>query len=369
MKEHEGIMKERNGIVLSGVVRLVLSYARPLLGIALALLVSAGLIWARGVNPIVAYAAMLQGAFGSVAGLANTGVRAAPIILSGFAVGLGFKAGLWNIGGTGQMYLGAAAATVVGLIPLPVPGWLHLLLAVMAGFAGGALWMLIPAYLCAFRGVNLVCTTLMLDYVAGHFVSYLLHDTPLAAGSFYPMSPRILPAARLPILVKGTSLHAGFVLALVIGGVLYFVMHHTTFGFRTRMVGENPEATRYAGVDVVRWIFLVLLICGGLGGLAGAGEVLGLKLRLFDYFESGVGFEGLALAIMVRGNSLGIILAGIFFASLKAGASKMQIVSGIGAPMALVIEALAVLFVVAIGFAERGSFARLPQKKAPGKEG
>lgn len=364
-------MNKRETIELSGLGRLVLPYARPLLGIALALLVSAGLILARGVNPLVAYPAMLRGAFGSVAALANTGVRAAPIILSGFAVGLGYKAGLWNIGGTGQIYLGATAATIVGIIPLPVPAWLHLLLAVIAGFVGGALWMLVPAYLCAYRGVNLVCTTLMLDYAAGYFVSWLLHEpSPLAEkGAFFPMSPLILPSARLPILVKGTSLHAGFVLAVVLGVVLHFALRNTSFGFRTRMVGQNPEAARYAGVNVVRWILLILLICGGMAGLGGVGEVLGLKLRLFDFFEGFVGFEGLALAIMVEGNPLGIILAGIFFGSLKAGAGKMQIVTGIGTPMALVIEALAVLFVVAIGFGERGGFARLPQKKAYGKGG
>lgn len=362
-------MKELKGIVLSGWGRLVLPYVRPVLGIALALLVSAGVIWARGVNPIVAYTAMFQGAFGSVAALANTGVRAAPLILSGFAVGLAYKAGLWNIGGTGQIYGGATAATIVGILPLPVPAWLHLLLAVMAGFVGGVLWMLIPAYLRAYRGVNLVAITLMLDYVAGHFVSYLLHDTPLATDSFYPMSPLILPSARLPILVKGTSLHAGFILALILGGILYFVVRYTSFGFRIRMIGENPEAARYAGVNVVRSIFLVLLISGGLGGLAGAGEILGLKHRLFDYFEGFVGFEGLALAIMVRGDMLGIILAGIFFGSLKAGATKMEIVSGVGAPMARIIMALSVLFVIAIGFGEQRRLAQLPQKKTQVEEG
>lgn len=361
-------MNKRGTIALPGLGGLILPYVRPLLGIALALVVSAGLILAVGGNPIAAYAAMLQGAFGSVAALANTGVRAAPLLLSGFAVGLGYKAGLWNIGGTGQIYLGATAATVVGIIPLPVPAWLHLLLAVMAGFVGGALWMLIPGYLCAYRGVNLVCTTLMLDYVAGHLVSWLLHDTPLATESFYPMSPPVLPSARLPILVKGTSLHAGFVLAVVLGVVLHFVLHYTPFGFRTRMVGENPEAARYAGVDVVRWILLVLLICGGMAGLAGAGEVLGLKLRLFDYFEGFVGFKGLALAIMVEGNPLGIILAGILFGGLEAGASRMQIVTGIGAPMAMVIEMLAVMFVIAIGFGERVRLTR-QQKESRGEEG
>jgi ABC-type uncharacterized transport system permease subunit len=368
VREH---VNERKKTDLSGLRGLVLTGVRPILGIILALMVSAGFILARGVNPIVAYAAMLQGAFGSVAALANTGVRAAPIILSGFAVGLGYKAGLWNIGGTGQIYLGATAATIVGIIPLPVPAWLHLLIAVIAGFIGGALWMLVPAYLCAYRSVNLVCTTLMLDYVAGFFVSWLLHEpSPLAEkGAFFPMSPLILPSARLPILVKGTSLHAGFVLAIVLGVILYFVLYHTPFGFRTRMVGENPEAARYAGVNVVRWILLILLICGGMAGLAGAGEVLGLKLRLFDYFEGYVGFEGLALAIMVEGSPLGMILAGIFFGSLKAGAGKMQIVTGIGSPMAVVIEALAVLFVVAIGFGERGGFTQPLQKRLRGKEG
>ncbi len=369
MKENEGIIKERKGIVLPGRERFVLSFARPVIGIALALLVSAGVIWARGANPIVAYVAMLQGAFGNVAALANTGVRAAPLLLSGFAVGLGYKAGLWNIGGTGQIYLGATAATIVGIMPLPVPAWLHMLLAVMAGFVGGVLWIFVPAYLCAYRGVNLVCTTLMLDYVAGHFVSYLLHDTPLAAGAFYPMSPQILPSARLPILVKGTSLHAGFILAVTLGVVLYFVLRYTPFGFRTRMIGENPAAARYAGVNVVRWILLILLICGGLAGLAGAGEILGLKLKLFDYFEGFVGFEGLALAIMVRGDPLGIIIGGIFFGSLKAGASRMEIASGVGASMSQVIMALSVLFVIAIGFGERRGFAQLPHEKTHGKGG
>lgn len=363
-------MKKREGIVLPGLGGLVLPYARPFLAIALALLVSAGLIWAVGANPIEAYAALLEGSIGSVAALANTGVRAAPLLLTGFAVGLGFKAGLWNIGGEGQMYLGAAAATAVGIIPLPVPAWLHLLLAVMAGFAGGALWALMPAYLRAYRGVNEVCTTLMLNYVAGYFVSWLLHEpSPLAEkGAFFPMSPLILPSARLPILVKGTSLHAGLILALVLGVVLHFVLRYTPFGFRTRMVGGNPEAARYAGVGVARQIFLVLLVCGGLGGLAGAGEVLGLKLRLFDFFASGVGYEGLALAMLANGNPPGMIVAGVFFGSLKAGASTMQIETGIEASMALVIQALTVLFVIAIGFGERVRLTRQQQKKVRGEE-
>ncbi len=359
-------MKERKAIAFNSLGEFLIPLSRPLLAIVLALTVSAGLIWAAGANPIEAYAALLQGSFGSVVALANTGVRAAPLILGGFAVGLGFKAGLWNIGGEGQIYLGAAAATAVGIIPLPVPAWLHLLLTVMAGFVGGVLWMLVPAFLNAYRGVNLVCTTLMLNYVAGFFVSWLLHEpSPLAEKDVhFPMSPLILPSARLPILIEGTSLHAGLILAVVLGVVLHFVLRYTHFGFRTRMIGENPEAARYAGVGVTRQIFLVLLICGGLGGLAGVGEVLGLKLRLFDFFVGGVGYEGLALAMLANGNPLGIIVGSVFFGSLKAGAAKMQIVTGIEASLALVIEALTVIFVVAIGFGERVRLTRQKQKKS-----
>lgn len=357
-------MKERKGIVLPGLTGLVLPYARPLLAVALALLASAGFILARGANPITAYVAMLQGAFGSVAALANTGVRATPLLLGGLGVALGFKAGLLNVGVEGQIYMGGAAATAVGIVPLPVPGWLHLSLAVLAGFVGGLLWGLVPAYLRAYRGVSEIVVTLMLNYVAIHFASFLVHEYgPLGKQDvFYPQSPFILPSARLPILIKGTSLHGGIVLGLVFGVILYLVLYYTDFGFRTRMIGENPEAARYAGVDVRRQIFVVLLLSCGLGGLAGTGEVLGLKLALYDRFSEGLGYDAIAVALMANGDPLGVILTAIFFGVLRAGAGKMQVVTGIPTPIASVIQALAVLFVIAIGFAERARVTRREQE-------
>ncbi len=367
----EGPLKVREAIELPGLGRLVVSGARTIIAVILALIVSGGLIWLAGSKPIEAYVALLDGSFGSVAAIAATGVRAAPLILSGLAVGIGFKAGLWNIGGEGQIYLGAAAATAVGIIPLPVPAWLHLIFAIMAGFIGGALWILLPAYLRAYRGVNEVGTTLMLNYVAIYFNSWLLHDpSPMAEeGAFFPMSPLILPSARLPILIKGTSLHAGFILAVLLCVVMYFVLQRTSFGFRTRMVGGSTKAARFAGIGVSRHLFFVMLLSGGLGGLAGAGEVLGLKLRLFDHFATNVGYEGLALAILANGSPLGIIVAGVFFGSLKAGANKMQIVTGIEASMALVIQALTVIFIIAIGFGDRMLRTRQHQEKSHAQEG
>lgn len=363
-------MRERKGIALSGLGGLVLPYARPFLAIALALLVSAGFILARGVNPITAYIAMLRGAFGSVAALTNTGFRTSPLLLGGLGVALGYKCGLLNVGTEGQIYAGGIAATAVGIFPLPVPPWLHLVLAVVAGFVGGAIWGLIPAYLRAYRGVSEIVVTLMLNYVGLQLASFLVQDyAPLGAqGVFYPQSPFILPSARLPLLIKGTNLHSGIILGLVLGVFLYFVLRYTNFGFRTRMVGENPEAARYAGVDVKRQIFIVLLIAGGLGGLAGTGEVIGLKGKLFDRFSHGLGYDAIAVALMANGDPLGVILTAIFFGALRAGSGKMQVAVGIPTPLSSVIQALAVLFVIAIGFAERVRVTRREREQEQGLE-
>jgi ABC-type uncharacterized transport system permease subunit len=353
-------VKERANVSLPLIGELVLTGGRPLLAILLALIVGAGLILAYGASPLRAYAAMLDGSVGSVAAIANTGVRMAPLLLGGLGVALGFQAGLLNVGVEGQIYLGAAAATAVALIPLPVPAGIHVTLAVIAGFLGGAAWGILPAYLKAFRGVSEIVITLMLNYVAIQLASLLVHEpSPLAKkGAFYPQSPIILPSARLPILIKGTSLHAGLLLGLALGVLIFLALRYTPFGYRTRMVGQNPEAARYAGVKVRRQIVLVLLLSAGLGGLAGTGEVLGLKLALYDYFSGGLGYDCIAVALMANSQPLGVMLTALFFGALRAGAGKMQVAVGIETPIAQVIQALAVLFVIAIGFGERKRIER-----------
>lgn len=353
-------MKSRANINLPILGELVLTGGRPILAVLLALLVGALLIIAYGSDPLKAYAAMLNGAVGSAAAIANTGVRTAPLLLGGLAVALGFKAGLLNVGVEGQIYAGGAAAAAVGITPLPVPGWLHLVLAVVAGFLGGMLWGVIPALLKAYRGVSEIVITLMMNYVGIQFASLLVHaPSPLAkAGAFFPQSPNILTEARLPILIKGTSLHAGLILGLVLAILIHLALRYTPFGIRTRMTGQNPEAARYAGVNVQKQIILVLLLSAGLGGLAGTGEVLGLKWALYDYFSGGLGYDGIAVALMANSNPLAVILAALFFGALRAGAGKMQVAVGIETPIAQVIQALAVLFVIAIGFGGRMRLAR-----------
>jgi ABC-type uncharacterized transport system permease subunit len=345
---------------------LVLSGLRPVIAILLALVASAFLILAYGKNPLTAYVALLSGSVGSISSIANTGVRTAPLLLGGLGVAFAFQAGLLNVGIEGQLYIGAATATAIGILPLPVPAFLHLTLAVLAGALGGVLWGLVPAYLRAYRGVSEIVTTLMLNYVGIYLVSYLVHEpAPLAEkNTFFPMSPPILPSAHLPILIPGTSLHAGILIGIALVAVAYFVLRLTPFGFKVRMTGQNPEAARYAGIKV-RWqLFVVLLISSGLGGLAGAGEILGLKLRLFDFFSSGLGYDAIGVALLANANPLGTLFSALFFGALRAGANRMQITVGIDTPIAEVIQALAVLFVIAIGFSERARFARRERKQA-----
>ncbi len=353
--------KRLGGSTLDWQRRLLLavrSGTRPISAVVLALAVSAVLILLQGANPLAAYYALLKGAFGNKVALANTCVRTAPLLLGGLGIALGIRAGLFNVGAEGQLYVGAAAATAVGLIPMSVPPWLHLALALLAGVAGGVLAAVIPGYLRGYRDVNEVVVTLMLNYVGLHFVSFLVEEpTPLHdPTTFYPQSPPILPSALLPRLVRGTSLHAGILFGIVLVVVLHLILRYTTFGYKVRLVGVNPEAARYAGIKVERLLMVVMLISGGFAGLMGAGEVLGLKRRLFDHFSGGIGYDAISVALLGAGDPFGVMLSAFFFGALRAGAGLMQQATGVQTAMADVIQALVILFVVAIGFARSSGY-------------
>ncbi len=354
-------MKKRPEFIdLPGLGEVTLSGVRPLIGILLGLLAGAGLIALSGVNPFEAYAAMFKGAFGSPQAFTNVLVRASPLLLAGVGVAIGIKAGVFNLGAEGYMYAGAIGATVVGIIPLSVPPIVHIMLSILAAVVFAAMWGLLPAYMRAYRGLNEVVATIMLNYVAISFAGWLVHPPGFMAEpeAFFPMSPMISPSARLPILMRGTSLHPGFIVGIAVCILFFFAIRFTPFGFRTRMLGINPEAARYAGVNVKRQILLVMVIGAVMGGLAGAFEILGLKSRLYMNFVAGVGYEGVAVALLAGGNPLGVIASALFFSALKAGGTTMSIQTGVGAPMTVVIEALSVIFVIAIGYGERKRLKR-----------
>jgi ABC-type uncharacterized transport system permease subunit len=348
-------IKESKFIRVPFIGELFLGGARPILGIVLGLLAGGVLIAISGVNPLTAYWAMMQGAFGNLQSFSNVLVRSSPLLLGGIGVALGIKAGVWNTGVEGYMYLGAIGAAVVGIPALSLPPVVHIILTLIVGMVFGAIWGLIPGYLRAYRGVNEVTATIMLNYVAMYLTNWLVSEPqPLAEfGSFYPMSKLLQESAQLPILMRGTSLHPGAFIGIVICLLFHFVLFYTPFGFRTRMLGANPNAARYSGVNTNKQIVLIMMSGAMLGGLAGAIEVTGLKLRVYMDFVSGVGYESVAVALLAGGNPLGVIAATFFLAFLKVGGTTMSIQTGIGAPMTDVIIALCVLFVIGVGVSER----------------
>mgnify|MGYP000283046805 FL=1 len=350
---------------------LALSGVRPIIGILLGIIAGGVLIAISGINPFEAYGAMLQGAFGSLQSFSNVLVRSSPLLLGGVGVALGIKAGVWNTGIEGYMYLGAIGAAVVGIPALNLPPVLHIMLALIVGMIFSAAWGLIPGYLRAYRGVNEVTSTIMLNYVAIFLTSWLVSEPqPLAEiDSFYPMSKLFQESAQLPILMKGTSLHPGAFIGLAVCILFFFILRYTPFGFQTRMLGINPNAARYSGVNTKQKIMLIIMIGAMMGGLAGAIEVTGLKRRVYMDFVTGVGYESVAVALVAGGNPLAVIAAALFFSALKAGGATMSIQTGVGAPMTSVIIALCVLFVIGVGISERRRLSKAVDKDEPDKIG
>jgi general nucleoside transport system permease protein len=328
----------------------------PLFAVALALLVSAGLLAVTGTNPVDAYRALYDGSLGSTFGLSVTLVRMTPLLLAGLGVAISFRAGVFNIGAEGQLYAGAIAATATALYLPGLPPVVLPIACMLAGLAGGAVWVAIPAWLRAYRGVSEVVVTLMFNFIGIYFASYLvnLDYGPLGlAGSAYPQSDVIPTRAELPIIWPTTSVHAGLLIGVFLALVLFVVIRYTPFGFRLRAVGSNPEAAQYAGIPVKRMMVAVMLISGGLAGLAGASEILGLKYALYANFSPGYGYDAIAVALLARNSPIAAIVSAAFFGAMRAGAVQMEQTVGVESSFVLIIEALAILFLAIGVFVQR----------------
>jgi general nucleoside transport system permease protein len=313
----------------------------------LALLVGSLLIVATGADPVAAYVSLFGEAFFDYYGFAATLVKLSPILLAGLAVAVPLRAGLFNIGAEGQIYLGALFGTVAALHLPPMPGFLHILLCCAAGIAGGALWALVPAFLKAYHGINEVIVTLLMNYVGINIVSYAVSGPMMAEGAPYPYSPEIGSELWLPFLLPGTDAHVGSLVGLVLALLLYGMFRYTPHGLALDTVGRNPAAARYAGLAVRREMLFAMMLGGGLAGLAGIFEVLGLKYRLFHMFSAGYGFDGIVVAFMAGASPLFVPLAALFLSGLKAGASIMQRATGVESTAVDAIQGLVVMFVAA----------------------
>ncbi len=330
----------------------------PVLAIITALVLGGIIIFVVGGNPIAAYKGLWQGAFGSPQALSETAVWATPYIFAGLAVALAFKGGLFNIGAEGQLALGAVVAALIGYA---LPGWLgvslpiyiHLPLAIGLGMLAGAIWAGIPGALKAYTGGHEVINTIMMNYIALNLTSFLLNGPmrdpdPLNLSA---RTPEIASSARLPQLFPGSGLrvHWGFIIALLIAVVVWWLLEKTTQGFEIRTTGSNPDAARYAGINTKRTIVLTMALSGALAGLAGAIEVVGLNYRHELGFSTGYGFDAIAIALLGKTNPYGVVLAAILFGAMRNGGTRMQFLTQIPVDIISVIQGLILLFVAADG--------------------
>lgn len=271
-------------------------------------------------------------------------VRSVPLILTGLAVGLAFRAGVFNLGAEGQFLVGAAAAAATS-IRLPFfPGSITLVVALCAGAFAGTLWAAVAAELRRRFHILEIISTIMLNFVALYLVSFLVRGPLQEPTHIYPQTPSIPADARLPIIASGTRLHAGIIIAILAAFFLYWVFKETAVGFRIRAIGTNARATRTTGlVDVERLSWYVFLWSGAIAGLAGAIEVNGVTFALYENISPGYGYTAIAVALIAGLNPLVIIVSGIFFGVLETGASALQRDFAIPSSIAGMMEALLIL--------------------------
>jgi simple sugar transport system permease protein len=350
--------------------------ASTAVAVLLGLLVGAVLIWLSSALsetgfdpwlPVTAYLALLDGSllceegfqegsflcaeggildFRSIGNVFNS---AAPLMLAGLSVAFGFRAGLFNIGAQGQFFLGAFGSAVVGAaIGLPFPVAMFVSLA--AGFVAGGFWGFIPGILKAWRGAHEVVTTIMLNTIAAYGLSLLASTVFKDPNATTPRTPDINPDAALPILIEGTRMHAGILVAVGAALVVWFVLFKTTFGFEVRTVGANPNAARYAGINPSLITVMTMTIAGGLAGLAGSVEVLGInKNYVAEQLGVTIGFDGITVALLGRAHPFGVVGAALLFGVLRAGAGSMQRQTDPTIPIDIIVivQGAIILFVAA----------------------
>jgi simple sugar transport system permease protein len=327
----------------------------PVFASLAALGVGAIILLFLGVNPIEAYKALFEGAFGSPNALAETIVKATPLLLVAIGICISFRGDVINIGGEGQMIVGALLATWVGLTLTGLYGWFVILLAMMAGFLGGAIWGGIPGYLKAYFNVNEILSTVMMNAIAVQLMNFLLRGPMIdpsqaELASKIPQTARLLELFRFPRLVP-TRLHLGALIAVVLAILVYILLWRTTLGYRIRAVGQNPHAARYAGINVQRFIVLALLLSGAFAGLAGTNQVFGVNYRMItdgssSGFTGGAGFNGIVVALFGQLHPLWSIPASVLFGGLLVGANSMQRAVQVPSAFVTVLNGLVVIFVV-----------------------
>jgi simple sugar transport system permease protein len=319
------------------------SALRAVVAVLLAFLATSIPILLSGKSPLVAYGSLIHGAFGSLDNIAFALNKSTPYILIAVGIALCFRAGIINIGGEGQVAVGGLAAAWVALNIIGPP-LLIMLLALAGGVAAGAAWAGLAAAIRLVRGVHEVLSTLLLNFIGLLVVSNALNGAMGEPGAGFPQSPLFDERVCLPKLFAGSDLHAGLFIALVVAALAQILLWRTRFGFQLRLLGGSRSAAAYAGVSFAAGVMAVMLLSGGLAGLAGAIEVLGVHYRLIDGFSQGFGFTAVAVALLAAADPLAVIPAALFFGFLQAGALAMQREVGVPSSLVFVIQGLSIVF-------------------------
>ena len=318
-----------------------------LIAVLLALLVGAVVILWAGRDPLLAYRALWAASFGSWRGFGEALVSITPLIFTGLSVAFCSRTGLFNIGAEGQFIIGQMGAAIAGYMITGVPAVIHVPLALAAGALAGALWAGVPGLLKAKLGAHEVINTIMMNYIALYFTHYLVIG-PLKGHSYLPVTKQVLESARLWRFLPPTRANIGFFIALAMAGVVYFILWRTTLGYECRAVGLNPEAARYAGINVERNLVVSMMIGGALAGMGGAVQVLGVQHRFYDLFGfTGYGFDGIAVAMLGNNHPLGVIAGASLFGILARGSQNMQSVAQVPQEVVGIVQAAVIIFIAA----------------------
>lgn len=340
------------------------NFGIPALSAVIALVLAAIPLAFAGAEIGTAYVEMFRGVFGSRFAFSEMLTRATPLIFTGLAAALAFRARLWNIGAEGQLYLGAMAAVAVGTGAIEAPAAILVPLIILMGCAAGAAGMAVPAILKTRFGADEVVTTLLLNFVILIFLQYMLEGPlkdPMGLG--WPQSSPILDQGILPPLMDRMRVHSGLIIALVCAGVAQFMLLRSVWGFKLRAVGENPSASRHAGIKVNRVLLSAAIVSGALAGMAGVSEVAGLKGYLTADLSPGFGYTGIVVAMLAGLSPAGVVAAALFIASVFVGADSMSRAMGVSSYLADLVVSMALLCVLVGGFFARFRIVRIAARR------
>ena len=342
------------------------SFLVPVLSVLLAFAIGAIIMVALGANPVKALTSLYKGAFGTTAAIGTTLNKATPLIFTALCACFAYKCGVFILGGEGQFLFGATMGFVV-VHCLNLTGIVGILVALIVGAIAGGLWGMIPGILKITRGLNEMIISIMLNYVATLFMGVIytswIRDTNM------PQTPSVDASLMLAKVVPGMRFTWSFVIAVLVGLVLYYCLYWTSSGFKLRAVGLNMTASRFNGFPVKRFILLSFVISGAIAGLGGAADLLGTQYRLINGYGSGYGFDGVAMALIGQLHPVATVVVAIFFAALRVGSTSMQVSTGVPTSVSDIIQALVIVFSVAgMALTKLPEFEALRLKLASKKE-